>query len=307
MRAVALIAVASLTTSCAHRAPSGGVAEPAAVAAPSIRVEYQKPQDPAHEQLYDAIRHRRVLEHVAEAIAVIRLPRPLTLVFSGCDGISNAYYLESTATITFCYEYLADIERAAEAVLKAQGASHMDADAVDGPVVFVLFHEAAHAVFHLLQVPVLGKEEDAADSFAAMSLLRMGDHMCHRMLRGAAWAYRPESQPAELDISDFSDVHSLDAQRYYNILCLAYGSDQKGFADALTSGMLPEERAAGCGAEFQQARYAIQKLILPSIDTGQLDRLLMKHGARRDTASRAPKPANRSGAGSASVSGAVSR
>jgi Putative metallopeptidase len=278
MRALTLIVLACLASSCAHQPGRKGSVERAEVVSPSVHVEYRKPMDPAHEPIYVEMRDRKVLEHVAEAIAVLRLPKALTLSFTGCDGTSNAFYREDDISIVFCYEYVADIEQAADTAMKAVGGS-VTADAIDGPIVFVLFHETAHAVFHLLEIPVLGKEEDAADSFAAMSLLRMGDEMALRMLKGAAWAYQMHGPP-DLDASDFSDVHSLDEQRYYNILCLAYGSDKKYFSSAVTSGMLPQDRAEGCRAEFQQVQFAMQKLIMPSIDARRLERFLMKHSMK---------------------------
>jgi Putative metallopeptidase len=291
MRSFALLAVAALATSPspARAAPSNSK-----VAAPSLRVEYLKPTNPEHEALYADLRERRLLEQVAAAISVIRLPKPLTLAFRGCDGDSNAYYDPERAGIVFCYEYVADIVSTVETLWKANPGAlwkaskpeilsrpHPPRECIDGPIVFVLFHETAHAVFHLRQVPVLGKEEDAADSFAAVSLLRMGDETALRMLKGAAWAYNLESQKRELDVSDFSDSHSLDSQRYYNILCLAYGSDEKFFGSTVTSGLLPEQRAAECASELQQARFAMKKLVMPSIGNRELRRDLVTHGAKK--------------------------
>jgi Putative metallopeptidase len=44
----------------------------------------------------------------------------------------------------------------------------------------------------------------------------------------------------------FADVHGLPSQRYYNLLCRAYGADPKLFEDVVTYGRLPPERAEGC-------------------------------------------------------------
>jgi Putative metallopeptidase len=266
MRTFSLIAVAGLATSftTCRIGPEQRV-EPAA----SIRFEYRKPKDPAHEPLYAHMREQQFLERLAEVLAVVHLPRPLTLTFRGCDGTSNAWYSEEDATITFCYEYLADIHTAA-AGQKPESVSMRDA--IDGPTVFIMLHETAHAVFDLLRVPVLGREEDAADYFAAIALLKMGKVTSSRMLVGAAWGYVHEALADELDESDYADVHGLDSQRYFNILCLAYGSDPVYFADAVTVGHLPKERAEGCVDEFHQAYYAIQQLIAPNIDPNQLQR-----------------------------------
>src|SRR6476660_3544236 len=42
-----------------------------------------------------------------------------------------------------------------------------------GNMLFVLLHEAAHGVISDLGLPVLGREEDAADAFATVTMLEM--------------------------------------------------------------------------------------------------------------------------------------
>jgi len=117
-------------------------------------------------------------------------------------------------------------------------------------VVFILLHETSHAVFDLLKVPILGREEDAADSLAAFLLLRAGEGLARRVLGGAAWMYLHDSKGRMPDDSDFSDVHGLDSQRFYNVLCMAHGSDPASFKGIVEKGYLPKERAEGCADEF---------------------------------------------------------
>jgi Putative metallopeptidase len=277
MRTFALIAVLGLAASCAHGSGRNGPEQPAGAGSPSIRVEYRKPANPAHEPLYADVRDRHVLEKLAEVLGVVRLPKPLTLAFAGCDGTSNAWYDGEDQTITFCYEYLAEMRHAAATYDLGNVPPQ---DAIDGPMVFVLLHESGHAVFDLLKVPVLGREEDAADSFAAVALLRMGKGVALRMLRGAAWAYAQDARTRKVDESDFADVHGLDSQRYYNVLCMAYGSDSEYFAAAVQRGKLPKERAEGCAFEYQQALFAVHTLIAPSIDAKAVEQVRARHRAR---------------------------
>lgn len=320
MRAVGLIAIAVLVLSCRREGPCSEPAPPAAasrgdrkaVAAapggsgtdarptptgpvPSVRVAYAEPKNPAHRSLYDGVRKRRVLEQAAEAASAVRLPKQLLLEFRGCDGDSNAYYNEKTTSVTFCYEYLADLKKTAVQHLvdgkyvQFPGSDQRIPleDAIDGPVCFVLFHEMGHAVYHLLEVPVLGRQEDAADDFAAAMLLRLGKEMAMSHLRGAAWAYAVGAMSMVPDLSDFADIHSLDEQRYINILCLAYGSDPDFFGPAVKRGLLPAERARECGWEYRQVRYALQRLVLPYVDEERLEYVRMKHlGGRGSSSSR---------------------
>ena len=48
------------------------------------------------------------------------------------------------------------------------------AEFVSGNLLFVLLHEMAHASITQMGLPVLGKMEDAADTFAALRLIRVG-------------------------------------------------------------------------------------------------------------------------------------
>jgi hypothetical protein len=217
----------------------------------------------------------------------VHLPKQLLLEFTGCDGDSNAYYNEGTATVTFCYEYVSDIKQTAVKHLvdgeyvqfPGSGQRIPLEEAIEGPVAFVLFHEMGHAIYHLLKVPILGRQEDAADFFAAALMLRLGKGMTMHCLRGAAWAYAVGAMSMMPDLSDFADIHSLDSQRYYNILCLAYGSDPDFFGPAMKRGQLPAERARECKWEYRQVRYALQQLVLPSVDEQRLEYVRMKHQA----------------------------
>ena len=50
---------------------------------------------------------------------------------------------------------------------------------VAGNALFTLGHELGHAVISEFNLPVLGREEDAADSFATLALLHVGTDFTH--------------------------------------------------------------------------------------------------------------------------------
>lgn len=253
-----------------------------------VTVRYEEPKNPAHRALYEGLRDRKFLDPFAEVIGTIRLPRPLALRFAGCDGESNAWYEPSDTTVTFCYEYVAELERAAEGAAK-HGVSREDA--VYGASAYILLHECGHALFDLLQVPLLGREEDAADHVAAWVLLRAGKGTARRALGGAAWMYKHDASARALDESDYSDVHGLDAQRLYNVLCMAYGAEPAEFAGIVEKGYLPKDRAEGCHDEYVQVTYAVKTLILKSVDAKAAKQTRERHKARWEAPAAAPVPA----------------
>lgn len=150
----------------------------------------------------------------------------------------------------------------------------------DGAVVFVLLHEISHALFDRLRVPILGREEDAADQLAAFMLLRAGEGVARRVLVGAAWMYLHDAAGRMPDETDFSDVHGLDSQRFYNVLCMAHGSNPTAFRGIVEKGYLPKDRAESCAEEYLQVSYAARKLIDPSMDAKTWARTREKHKAR---------------------------
>src|SRR5215510_4784133 len=238
----------------------------------TFKVVYEDPKKPEQAELASKMKERKILEGAGEMLSALKLPRSLTLKAATC-GEANAWYDSETDVITFCYELVADFVKSAR-----KGGDQFKLtpeQAVIGPFMFIVLHETAHAVFHLLAVPVLGREEDAADQVAAYAAIQIGGDFAERMLRSAAFMYDQDSarKPGE---DDFADVHGLDRQRFYNVLCLAWGSDPKRYAFAKELGKLADERAEGCVDEFHQVRFAVQTLIRKNVDPKEVERIRQK-------------------------------
>lgn len=273
------IAAASLLAATLAAPPAFAAAAAPAGRTGLVKVAYDEPKDPAHRHLYERLRDRKFLEPFAEVLGNLRLPRPLTLKFAGCDGESNAWYEASDTTVTFCYEFVADFEKTAAGAAKY---GIPEEDAVFGTSAYILLHECGHALFNLLDVPIFGREEDAADHVAAWILLRAGKSAARRALGGAAWMYKHDASARTLDESDYSDVHGLDAQRLYNVLCMAYGSDPASYEGMVEKGYLPKDRAEGCHDEYEQVTFAVKKLIAKAVDAKAAKRTEAKHKAKWD-------------------------
>ena len=137
-------------------------------------------------------------------------------------------------------------------------------DFVVGNVVFVMLHEMSHLVIEDFDVPVLGNSEDAADTLAAVTLIRMdrarpeGDFLLIRMLLTAADANRilwqrglEQNNPAA-----YLARHPLSLQRAARIACLVYGSDTELLEPLPDIVGLPIFRADWCDAEYADAEKA---------------------------------------------------
>lgn len=256
-----------LTAAIAFAAPPTLPLDPATLKPQKVRIAYEPPKDPKHQHIHDRLRDRRVLERIAEFLAPFKLPRDVTMKVEGCDGAVNAFYED--AVIQVCYEYIGYIyENTPREPLP--GGLGPD-DAVIGPTVDVFLHEFGHAVFDLLELPVMGREEDAADLFSAYTQLMIGKDEARVLITGTAFLGRVETREMmrkSLEIKEYAKEHGLPAQRYFNILCIAYGFDRELFADAANE--LPPERAEGCEAEYAQLDRAFRTLILPYMDASLL-------------------------------------
>lgn len=127
---------------------------------------------------------------------------------------------------------------------------------------FTLLHEMGHLLIHELKLPVLGREEDAADQLGFIGLFLIYDRQqtpdFPKRLLDVADYWRLEWQLAKTAEETIPawDSHALDEQRFYNIACLAYGSDPKNLEWIIQTTGLPEERAFYCQDEYEQAKYA---------------------------------------------------
>ncbi len=238
-----------------------------------VSIQYVPPTNPAHEPLYKLLKEKGSLERVQELLSPLRLPRRLLMKLEGCDGVANAWY--ENRAVTVCYELLADLVENADS--PSRPANIAREDAIIGPFVDVVLHEASHAIFDMLNVPLLGREEDAADQLAAYIMLQFPKDPARRLMLGSAFGYARELKlrnPGELrrgkrlrmEMRSFADVHGTPAQRLYNVLCIAYGADPKLFADIVDKEYLPPDRADTCEDEYRQIAYAYRRLIWPHVD-----------------------------------------
>ena len=242
-----------------------------------VSIVYVPPQNSAFQQLYDLLREHRALERIQEILSPLQLPEQLTIKTTECGAVNSFYQRENfKPTVTICYELLKQILDSVPNQTTPAGVT--PADAAVGQFVFVTLHEAGHAAFDLFSVPIFGHEEDAADNFATYIMLQFGREQARRLIGGAAWAWRAylgdytrnPAMPTRL--AAFASDHGLPQERFYNLICLAFGADRQEFADA--AGYLPPTRSPKCSYEYQTLLRAFHKEISPHINQEMARRVL---------------------------------
>jgi hypothetical protein len=134
-----------------------------------------------------------------------------------------------------------------------------------GNTLFVLAHELGHLVIEEMGLPVLGREEDAAESFAILAMLHMHVTFSERVLIEAAkgWLLSSYRDRKERNALAFHDEHSLDLQRAYQVVCLMVGFDPVRFKALAAETRLPEERQASCVRDHRNAAWSWDTMLKP--------------------------------------------
>jgi len=139
------------------------------------------------------------------------------------------------------------------------------AEFVSGNMLFVLFHEMAHVAITEMGLPVLGRMEDAADTFAALRLIRVGSDFSRRVLTDAAegWFMADRRDRKMQDEVAYYDEHGLNQQRAYQIVCLMVGYDDQKFKDLAKETKLPQERQDTCAGDYSNVAYSWDLVLKP--------------------------------------------
>jgi len=238
-----------------------------------ISIAYGQPNNSAFSKLYDILRERRALERIQEVLSPLR-----ARTADHQSGAANSYYKRENfkPTVTICYELLKNILDSLPNETTPAGVT--PDDAAVGQFFFVTLHEVGHAAFDIFGVPIFGHEEDAADNFATYIMLQFGRAQARRLIGGAAWAWRAylgdyrRNPVMQTRLAAFASDHGLPQERFYNLLCLAFGADKGEFADA--ESYLPPTRSPKCSYEYQTLVRAFHKEISPHIDQEMAKRVL---------------------------------
>jgi hypothetical protein len=89
---------------------------------------------------------------------------------------------------------------------------------------------------------------------------------------GAAWAWKgyidraKQDSKVELPLEAFASNHGQPQERFYNLMCIAYGADPQMFSDLVQTGYLPQRRAPNCRYEYKTLATAFRREIRPHVD-----------------------------------------
>ena len=182
-------------------------------------------------------------------------------------------------------QLLSGIDKAVEAIDKSPRMKTMSPQAkrqlvefVVGNTLFVMAHEMGHALINQMDMPVLGREEDAADSFAIVTALKMGSGLSERVLIEAAkgWVLASKRDKKKGNALAFYDEHGLDLQRAYNAVCFMVGADPEKYKTLAADTKLPEKRQESCVWEYKATAWSWDEMLKKHLRSADQPKVAIK-------------------------------
>ncbi|MEU7728619.1 DUF4344 domain-containing metallopeptidase [Streptomyces sp. NPDC040724] len=257
-RTLAALCAAVLMPVTAGCAPQ----EPPPAPGDGFTLRYEEPAA-GDRAAYRFLRNRAVADSVlADLNGRLALPYGITVLARSCSGEGTGYD-PAARRIELCYDDLAE-----ERALFERAGSPIPDEQLAEVVRETLHHEAGHALVHALDLPDEGAraEEDAADDFARLMLLRGGPEGEETLLT-AARAYDlaaaddpapPPEVPMDLEgLEKAEDEHAPPAARAEAHRCAVQAE-----APARHPALATPARAA-CAAAWAGARDAWTRDLAP--------------------------------------------
>src|SRR5262245_17397755 len=229
MTRIATAAVLALVLGCPTLRPAAAQTPPA-LQNDMIEIEYNEPRSEKYRALYQRLKERKVLERLAAFLSPLKLQGALVLSFEEGDprscGGPNSYY-DGAGKVHLCYSWFHYMDTQVAVEYKREpnepfgptspglipGFSR--AEVIIGGAISVTLHELGHALFHIQDVPLFGREEDGADQIAALMMLQFGPKVAMTTIKGTynAWhhmnAERMRAQKGEIRHYQEADEHSI--------------------------------------------------------------------------------------------------
>ena len=180
-------------------------------------------------------------------------------------GAHGPFYDPQAHTIYLPWSFVAEARTALKGPRRLGQLTAPLETVLSGAMTFVLYHEVAHGMIDLQDLPLTSREETAADSLATILAIAAGPEGQSTALAAgelfAAHALGPHD-PAVLAAARYD----LPAQRYFDVRCLVYGSDPARNA-ALAGGTngVPAGQTNTCIFDYQRELRSWQRLLGPEL------------------------------------------
>jgi Putative metallopeptidase len=213
-------------------------------------------KDPFTNEYFRSARRVKLLENLAVRIGRFRLPRPISLVMRDC-GVANAFY-DPSGSITLCSELITDIN---QTFIKKGFDQRSASRRTSNAIIFTLYHEIGHLLINELDLPITGKEEDAADQLATVSFLSGAKNNQGPVTSALLLLVSTKDNLG--DSRTFRGPHSLNRQRAYYLLCELYIKNPDSYAKLVIDLGYNYRDLSSCRQQSSQIRRSWLRLLAP--------------------------------------------
>jgi hypothetical protein len=147
------------------------------------------------------------------------LPFDMDVSFEDCEQ-PDAYYDPEKHQITLCHQLIDEYNYLFAKKIKDQ--TKVD-DAVKSATAATFFHELGHSLVDAWKIPITGREEDAVDQLSTLVLIE-GTEDGQQMALDGALSFKLYADLTKDEQKIYWDEHSLDEQRFFDTICLVYGT-----------------------------------------------------------------------------------
>ena len=135
-----------------------------------------------------------------------------------------------------------------------------------GNVLFVAIRELGRALLSEMNLPTLTGVQQAADDFAVLTALELGQkNFSDRILIEATkgWFTSVRREKRARSTPHYYDRHGLNVRRAYRIVCLMVGADPVRFKALAEETTLPGEVRRTCGWDYDRASRSWETVLMP--------------------------------------------
>lgn len=199
--------------------------------------------------------------HIVDGIVnyineTFRLEYSITLVI----GSGRIAYADSRDRVIFIpFTFFED----ARQLFLQDGKGDLTGQAVSDAFLHTVLHELGHLLIEMYDIPIVAREEDAADSLATALMIGSFTNGAQRVKHIAELYGLEREEIKNLRKWDFMGEHSLNIQRHYQMLCHVYGSAPTLYKELKRRIGFSDDRADICIDEYRQISQGWLQLLEP--------------------------------------------
>jgi len=228
-----------------------------------VEMKYSSPVGKKERLVQEWMVKNSIIENLLKTVnQEIKVEEKLLVVVGNGDYV---HYNPEEREIVITYDFIIEVRKRFKNEYKKEWGIYAK-DAIE----HTFYHELGHALVDLLNIPVLGKEEDAVDDFGVIMLIFTNEDGEERAISAAELFFMEGLEVEEFSSEDLMDEHSLDDQRGYRSLSLVYGSDPENYENIAEDLNMDEDMRIMSQEMFEQQSINWLRLLKPHLKNGIL-------------------------------------